>query len=600
MTDLKEKVNFIPNLPGIYLFLNAQKEVIYVGKAKILKKRVSQYFGQDNRPQIPFLISEAEDIDFVVASSELESLFLENTYIKKFLPKYNIKLRDDKNYAFIKIDYSTQIPQIGYARKLEKGGKNKFFGPFSSTVKIRKTLEFVRRVFPYCANSQIGKRPCFYYFLHRCPGVCAGDISLEEYNKHLERIEWFLNGKNSEIRNNLKKEMRQASLKRQYEKAAKLRDQLNNLDILEEKQVAQFPKKVDWDFISNYLEGNNACVNVFKIREGKLVDKENFVFSGFGLNARSVLEKFVENYYAETSDLPKEIFIEHLVESEFIQEVFASRGRAKIKILVPAKGKKLELINLGKVNAKEFLMKWENSNAENQDKLKQALTELQEILKLPNIPLRIEGYDISNIQGTNPVGSMVVMKNGLPAKGEYRKFKIKIKQTPDDFAMMSEMLGRRFKRMDEEEKSWGIPDLMVIDGGKGQLGAVLKAKEKYDKTSGKESRKIPIIGLAKRIEEIFLPGCSEPIVLSLDTPALQVLQRLRDEAHRFAITFHRSLRSKAAIVSELDKISGIGPKTKKLLKTRFGSVKNIRETSFDELAKVVGEKLAKKIQEELT
>lgn len=593
MLELREKLKNLPDLPGIYLFKNDQGEVIYVGKAKNLKKRVGQYFGHDNRTQIPFLISEATDLDIVVASSELESLFLENTYIKKYLPKYNIKLRDDKNYAFIKIDYSTQIPQIGYARKLENETKVKFFGPFSSALKIRKTLEFIRRVFPYCANSQIGKRPCFYYFLHRCPGVCAEEMSLEEYKLQVKRIEWFLNGNNRQIYNNLKQAMKTAARAKHYEQAAKYRDQLKSLAILEEKQVVQFTQKVNWDLVSVYIENQNGCINLFKIRQGKLVDKENFIYSGDHLTEIGVLEKFLENYYAESSDIPKEIMLEKTITTDLLEQLLYFRVKRKVKLSVPAKGKKFTLIGLGKTNAREYLNKWENSNADNLDKMTQVLTELQKLLNLPSFPSRIEGYDISNIQGTNPVGSMVVVKHGIPAKSEYRKFKIQSKNSPDDFAMMSEMLKRRLLHLTNQQSHWPKPDLIVIDGGKGQLSAAIKTQEQFHEANHPELPTIPIIGLAKRIEEIFLPNQSSPIILPHDSPVLQLLQRLRDEAHRFAITFHRARRSQGAVKSALDEIPGIGPKTKKLLKAKFGTIKKIRQASLEDLARVVGRRLAK-------
>ena len=597
---LKEKLKNIPNDPGVYLFKDEHARVIYVGKAKNLRNRVGQYFGHDSRPQIPFLISEAVDIDVVIASSELESLFLENTLIKKYLPKYNIKLRDDKNYAFIEINYSTHIPQIGYARKLEKGTKSTYFGPYSSAFKIRRTLDFVRRIFPYCANKEIGKRPCFYYFLHRCPGVCVGKISLAEYEEQLQRIELFLSGKTQVIKKELKISMANASSEQQYELAGRLRDQLSAIELLEERQIAQFPVRVDWDFISVYSEGVNTCVNLFKIREGKLIDKENFIYVG-SQNKADIICTFMEMYYAEATDIPKEIYTQEQVSSYLLELLLNERSKRKISVTVPSRGKKLELITLGIANGQQFLHKWEGSNAQNLDALKRALEELKTTLGLPTLPRRIEGYDISNIQGTNPVGSMVVAKDGLATKSEYKKFKINVKNTPDDFAMMSEMISRRLQHLESrapgpesrEIAIWEAPDLIMIDGGKGQLSAVVKILED-NKIS------IPVIGLAKRIEEIFLPHSSEPIILSHDSPALQILQRLRDEAHRFAITFHRSLRSKQAIKSELDTIPGIGPVTKKILKKKFGTIQAIRETSPEDLSTAVGPDKAKKIKAYLT
>ena len=592
--ELKSKIKNFPSLPGVYQFLNKDGEVIYVGKAKNLKSRVAQYFnGHDDRPQLPYLLQDAADVTYTVAASELESLFLENTIIKQYLPRYNIMLRDDKNYAFIKIDYSCPIPQIGYARKVDRDNKqNKFFGPYSAAYKIRNTLNLVRKIFPFCANKTVSNRPCFYYYLHRCPGVCVGKISLAEYQLQLDRICWFLSGNTGKIKKELRTEMKLAAAKHQFEKAARLRDQLRSLELLDERQNAIMPKPVDWDVVSLYSWGGYSCVNLFKIREGKLKDKENFVFeAGVDVLAGDVVQKFLEQYYLESSAIPKIIYIQLPAQNaQLIEQIARSRFNKKIGLICPQKGKALELIKLGVTNAEEHLKHWLSGQAGQLDKINEALNELKAQLSLEKIPDRIECYDISNIQGTNAVGSMVVFEKGLPAKNQYRKFKIQTKKTPDDFAMMREMLSRRLSRLGEQK--WAIPDLIVIDGGKGQLGiAVEVLKEK--------NLNIPVVGLAKRIEEIFFPGNPEPLVLPHDNPALQLLQRLRDETHRFGITFHRQLRSKQAVKSALDNIPGIGPKTKKLLKQKFGTIKQIKNTPFDKLAEAVGEHLAQLIQQSL-
>ncbi|HEX3099714.1 MAG TPA: excinuclease ABC subunit UvrC [Patescibacteria group bacterium] len=615
---LKDKVKDIPHKPGVYKYLDKDGAVLYVGKAKDLRSRVAQYFGTgDTRAQLPFLLAEAVDIEYIVVNSELESLFLENTLIKEYMPPYNIKLRDDKNYAFIKIDYSTEIPQITYARKIEENvgvgdAKNaargnytdKYFGPYSSTAKIRKTLDFVRRVFPYCANKEVGKRPCFYYYLHRCPGVCIGVISLQDYELQLERIALFLAGRNLEIKKTLAKEMRSAAKWKYFETAARLRDQLKAIEVLDERQAVLFSQKVSWDFVSVFIDPISACVNVFKVREGKLLDKENFIYDNIlhvpeENRAAEVMQTFLEMYYATATNLPKEIYLQGEVANEqLIKTLLASRATkktaAKIKLSMPTRGQKLNLINLGKTNAEEYLRKWQRSQATNIQANQETLSKLQEILNLPTKPRRIEGYDISNTQGTNPVGSMVVIKDGQAAKSEYRKFKITSKQTPDDFLMMREMLTRRLARLSpkNENDKWPLPDLIVIDGGKGQLGVVVEVLEKA-------GLQIPVVGLAKRIEEIFLPHNSTPIVLEHSNPVLQMLQRLRDEAHRFGITFHRTLRSKQAVKSELDTIPGIGPKTKKLLKQKIGSVQKIKQTPIAELGELVGPAKAKIILQHL-
>jgi excinuclease ABC subunit C len=628
--NLKSKILNLPKKPGVYRFLDKDGGVIYIGKAKNLRSRVGQYFnGSDERPQIPFLVKEAADFGYTVVNNELESLYLENTLIKQYLPKYNILLRDDKNYAFIKIDYSTEIPQIGYARKIDSdinlkssilNPKSVFFGPYTAVYKIRNTLHLMRKIFPYCSALKVSGKPCFHYHLHRCPGVCIGKISLDDYRFYLKKIEDFLAGNNGKIMKQLKNEMKLAAAKKLFEKAARVRDQLNALALLEERQSVILAKRVDWDIVSLASSDGYSCVNLFKIRGGKMRDKENFVYEIADPDLRiksgsadvygsDVLQKFLEQYYLETSDIPKIIYTQTpTTNAKIVQDIIHARIKSKTEIILPKKGKPAELVKLGVTNAQEYLSKWLSDQAGHLDKINRALQGLKDVLKLADIPRRIECYDISNIQGTNAVGSMVVFKDGLPAKSEYRKFKIRGKTTPDDFAMMKEMLSRRLARSapnllgnktaDKSARytdNWALPDLIVIDGGKGQLNAALEALPKCQISNFK----FQIIGLAKRIEEIFLPNNPEPIILSHDDPALQLLQRLRDEAHRFGITFHRQLRSKEAVRSILDDIRGVGPKTKKLLKTKFGTIADIKKASPDELAKVIGVKLAKDVKQNL-
>ncbi len=616
MDKLKEKLKDLPKQPGVYEFKNSNGEVIYVGKAKNLKNRVNQYFsGHDTREQIPYLMAEAADFEYTVVNSELESLYLENTLIKKYLPRYNIMLRDDKNYAFIKINYETEIPQIEVVRKVDSTiskAKSSLFGPYTAAYKIRSTLHLVRRIFPYCSAQKISTRPCFYYYLHRCPGVCVGKITLDEYKQQLEKICYFLSGRTAKVKQEVKVEMKAASAQRLFEKAAKMRDQLRSLELLDEKQTVILTKKVDWDIVSVAEDSGYACVNLFKVRDGKLFDKENFIYematelqnkNTTDAYRMETLQKFLEKYYLETSSIPKIIYTQtHADDSELVAHIVKSRFDKKVTITTPQKGKARELAKLGQTNAQEYLKNWLQSQAGHLDKINQALGELKDVLKLEKTPDRIECYDISNIQGTNAVGSMVVFEKGLPKKSEYRKFRIKTKKTPDDFAMMREMFSRRMARVSKSANQrisgsaklqWPVPDLIVIDGGKGQLSAAVEILQATPYPL------LPTIGLAKRIEEIFQPGKSDSIILPHTSPALQLLQRLRDEAHRFGITYHRSLRSKQAVRSALDDIPGIGPKTKKLLKQKFGTVANIRKTKFDDLSEIVGERIALLISQQL-
>ncbi len=642
--QLKNKLPALPTSPGVYIYKDKEDKIIYIGKAKNLRARVKQYFsGHDERPQIPYLMKEAADLDYTVVENELESLYLERTLIQKHIPKYNILLRDDKSYTFIAFDYSTQIPQILLTRRIADnkferrhfrdegktvptthyplltpvaepinrhatGQATNYFGPYTAAYKVREVLKTIRYIFPYCTNSKVSNKPCFYYHLHRCPGVCIGAMPLDEYKLHLEKIKLFLKGDFKTVKRDIEKEMKAAANKKLFEKAARLRNQLKGLEMVEQKQSVIIPKKVNWDVVGIFSSDENTCVNLFKVRGGKLMDKENFIYSDPGIRLESgstdnyrneVLQKFLEDYYIEASDRPERIYLENNPENKtLVEKLLRQRFNKKTSVIRATQKEPLHLLNMANHNAQEYLKQHLSQKAGEIDKINLALNQLKDVLKLTAIPKRIECYDISNTQGTNAVGSMVVFVDGKPLKSQYRKFKIRGKDTPDDFAMMKEMLERRMQRIMNYEAgimvkdTWDKPDLIVIDGGKGQLGvaASIIHNSKF---------LIPIIGLAKRIEEIFLPNSPEPIILEHDQPALQLLQRLRDEAHRFGITFHRQLRSKQAVKSALDEIPGIGPKTKKLLKEKFGTVADVRQASFDELKTVVGEKIAAKIKQKL-
>jgi excinuclease ABC subunit C len=620
-TTLYSKIPSLPSSPGVYQFRDLKGGIIYIGKAKNLKARVRQYFtGHDERPQIPFLMREAADLDYTVVPTELESLYLERTLIQKHKPKYNIDLRDDKNYAFIAFDYQTPIPQITITRQITSSPAfrspttnyllpttNNYFGPYSAAYKAREILKTIRYIFPFCSATKVSNKPCFYYHLHRCPGVCVGVISVNEYMHHLAKIKLFLKGDIKGVRKDLEKEMRAASAARLYEKAARVRNQISALDAIAQKQSAILPKKVSWDVIALAAQDGYWCVNLFKVREGKLTDKENFIYQSSpsisnipqDFQQLEILQKFLEDYYSETSDRPDKIYLETETENaSLITALLRARFNKKTTVSRATQNQPLQLLKTSKQNAQEYLKRTLDQKASEFDRINSGLTQLKEILKLPALPKRIECYDISNIQGTNAVGSMVVFIDGKPAKSQYRKFKIRSKDTPDDFTMMKEMLSRRLTRSKNQEAGikdvWPVPDLIVIDGGRGQLSSVVSIIH-----DSHFMLHVPIIGLAKRIEEIFLPNSSNPIILPHDQPALQMLQRLRDEAHRFGITYHRALRSKQAVKSALDEIPGIGPKTKKLLKQKFGTVKNIKNSSVDELISVVGKKLSETIRTHL-
>jgi excinuclease ABC subunit C len=436
-------------------------------------------------------------------------------------------------------------------------------------------------------------------------------MPLDEYKQHLEKIKLFLKGDFKTVKKDIEKEMKLAANKKLFEKAARLRNQLKGLEMVEQRQSVIIPKKVNWDVVGLFSANGNTCVNLFKVRGGKLMDKENFIYSDPNLRMQAndpnngstqieTIQKFLEDYYIEASDRPEKIYVANDPENKaLVEKLLKERFNKKTSIVRATQQEPLRLLNMANHNAEEYLKQHLSQKAGEIDKINSALNQLKDVLKLPAIPKRIECYDISNTQGTNAVGSMVVFVDGKPLKSQYRKFKIRGKDTPDDFAMMREMLARRMERSNKIQETnskdtWPLPDLIVIDGGKGQLSAATEVLTTYNL-----QLTTPIIGLAKRIEEIFLPNSAEPIILNHDQPALQLLQRLRDEAHRFGITFHRALRSKQAVKSALDEIPGIGPKTKKLLKEKFGTVADVRQASFDGLKTVVGEKIAAKIKQKL-
>lgn len=596
---LADKIKDLPKKPGIYMFKDAQGLFLYVGKAVNIKNRVSSYFRKDageESARIQLMISKIADLDYVVTDNEVESLVLENNFIKQIKPKYNVRLRDDKNYLFIKINTKDEIPTIHYERKTEDR-QSRYFGPYTSSQSIKDTLRLVRKVFPYCANSTASKKPCFYYQIDKCPGVCFGKISLEEYREnYIKKIIKFLEGKQTEILKELQSYMKFLARHRQYEKAARVRDQIFALNRVLERQKLVYAKKVDQDVFSMHCE-SVASINLFIIRDGKLIQKENFIVENTKqVSEQEILESFLTRYYLDAVNLPKEILLPVKIDDTELQTLFKQQGH-NIRLSTPSRGPKTKLIELGKENAKQYLEAQSDKHLLDEARLLAALKELQRVLELPTLPARLECFDISNIQGSHPVGSMVVFDFGHPKKDEYRKFKINRKNTPDDFAMMSEMLERRFKRSAETDptKKWPDPDMIIIDGGKGQLSAALSAVRQITNSN----ITIPIIGLAKRIEEIFLTGKSAPIILPHNSIALFLLQRIRDEAHRFAITYHRKLRSRSAVASILDQIAGIGPAKKKLLLQKFGSAAKIRTASLTEIATIIGSKAAEKIKASL-
>jgi excinuclease ABC subunit C len=602
----------LPTKPGVYIHKNAQGKVIYVGKALNLRNRVRSYFHKSAQMNAKTrrLAQEIDDIEFIVADSELEALLLENTLIKKHLPRYNVRLKDDKRYPYIKVHWQDPFPRVTTTRRLLSDGA-RYFGPYTAAWAAYQTLDLVRKIFPYltCTRNIDGKdeRACLYYHIGRCAAPCIGVVTQEEYRQIIDNLCDFLSGNTEPVVSDLRRQMEEASEKLDFERAAQLRDQIKGIDQIVEKQKVVNAETIDEDVVAFARANGDACVQVFFIRAGKLVGRDYFVLEGTaGEDNAEIMTSFLKQFYDQAPTIPSQILLpEEVDELMIIRDWLRSKRGAEVTITVPRQGQQKELLDLAAQNATETLNHLRAQWIADESKQTEALTELQQALDLPESPLRIECYDISTLQGTNTVGSMVVFVKGAARKSDYRRFKIKTVQGQDDFASMQEMLRRRFKRLSDagysaksplesqKEESWSlIPDLVIIDGGKGQLNAALEVLDEFELRDA-----IPIVGLAKREEEIFLPGQAEPVILPRTSQALFLVQRIRDEAHRFGVTYHRNLRGKSAIHSSLDEIEGIGPKRRQALLKKFGSIEAIRQASLEELAAVPG--MNRRMAEEL-
>ncbi len=622
---LSRRLKGTPTTPGVYLFRDSQGEVLYVGKAASLRNRLRSYFGSPSglAPKVRQMVSRAADFEFIVTKSEGEALILENNLIKKYRPPYNVRLRDDKTYPYLKIDLSEDFPQVYVTRRVHQDGA-RYFGPFASAGSIRKTMDLLKKLFPYrsCTKVITGKdpRPCLEYYIHRCAGPCIGAINKEEYHQIIQQVIKFLEGNTEEVVKELEEKMLQASDALEFERAAILRDQIRAIEKVGESQRVRVSSMTldDLDVIALAEANDRAWVEVFFIRKGKLVGRDNFIMEGTqDNNPRHVLSQFVKQFYDSASYVPPRIVLQHSLEDQsLIEKWLSQREGKKVSLEVGRRGDKLQLVKMVAENAQQGLEQMKLRWLSNNDALGQAMAELQEQLNLPRQPRRIECYDISNIQGTNPVGSMVVFEDGAPKTAHYRRFQIKTVAGVNDYAMMQEMLRRRFKRLashkargtsngqepaaagtaGHEGEAWGIvPDLVLIDGGKGHLSA---AQEVFLELG---IDFVPLASIAKENEWLFVPQTPEPIILPRNSQALFLVQRVRDEAHRFAITYHKRLRSQRGITSLIDSVPGIGPKRKRMLLRRFGSLKGVREASVDELAAVPGmtRALAQKLKEYL-
>jgi excinuclease ABC subunit C len=597
---LQEKLDALPTKPGVYLMKDAKGTILYVGKAVNLRARVRSYFhaSANQSPKIQRLAASIADIDFIVTASELEALILESNLIKRHKPKYNVRLKDDKRYPYIKITWQEEYPKVLIVRRMKRDGA-RYFGPFTAAWAVQQTLHTLRRVFPYltCNRTITGQdeRACLYLDIGLCLGPCVGVTSADEYRAMIDGLCRFLQGKADEVVSDLEARMQDASERWDFEQAALYRDQLGAIERVIERQKIVSAAMADQDVIAFARADGDACVQVFFIRHGRLIGREYFVLDGTAEEEEpDVVASFVKQFYDEAAYVPPEILLPNEIdEALVIQDWLRSRRGNKVLLKVPRRGHKRDLVEMAAENAAETLSHLRAQWLVDEGKQAQAVAELQEHLDLEQPPNRIECYDISTTQGMATTGSMVVFVKGVPRKSDYRRFRIRTVDGTDDYASMREMLRRRFRHVTEpesetprspgaKESSWRLlPDLLVVDGGKGQLNVALEVLEEFGLRD-----QVPAVGLAKQEEEIYLPGRSEPVRLPRSSEGLFLMQRVRDEAHRFAVTYHRKLRGKQTIISQLDGVPGIGPKRRSALLKQFGSVEAIRAASVEELAAV--------------
>ena len=576
-----EKVSHLPTTPGVYLWRDKYQRIIYVGKAINLRNRVRSYVQQDvNRSvKVTAMMRRAWDVETIQTKTEMEALILEATLIKEHHPKYNIMLRDDKTYPYVKVTVQEEYPRLFMTRRLERDGA-KYFGPFTDVTAVHHVLRILRSYYPLrtCKSMKV-ERPCLQYHMHYCEGPCMKYVTVESYRKYIDDIVALFEGKQVQVIQEITAKMEQASEDLEFELAAKYRDDLLSIQKVQEKQ-RMVTQRGDMDVLGMAIDGPMACIQLFFIRSGRLLGRENYFVQHEGDSPELVMTEFIKQYYGGSTFIPKELLLPmDSVDRELFSEWFTSMKGQQVEVSVPQRGYKKDLIKMAEENAQNFLAERRRQWQYTIDKAGGAVKKLAEVLDLPRLPERMECYDISHMQGAETVASMVVFEGGKPAKREYRRFKLKTVQgKPDDFASMAEIMERRYGN----EKDWPMPDLIIIDGGKGQLNAALPVIRAMGVTD------VPVISLAKRIEEVFVEGESESIILEHHTPELQLLQQIRDEAHRFAITYHRRLRGKRNLESVLDYIEGIGPKRRKALYKHFGNLDAMRVAELEELESVEG------------
>lgn len=593
--SLEDKLARVPDRPGVYVYRDAKAQVIYVGKAASLRSRVRSYF-QDARPhdaKTDAMVRQIADLEYIVTDNELEALMLEANLVRKHRPRYNIILRDDKHYPFLKLTTSEAFPRLLVARRVQGDGDT-YYGPFYPATAMRETLRLTRQLFPLrtCAITIDGRleRPCIQYAIHRCNAPCTGWETREGYLRTVRDVQRFLEGRDDTLLRRLTEEMEAAAGEEKFERAAVLRDQIQSLKKVQERQKIISTEELDQDILGVVRQGPDACVELFFVRKGRLVGQEAFFFDRVaGWTDGEVLSAFVRQFYGKAvTPAPEILLSEEIPDATLVAEWLSQLGGRRIQLVVPQRGSRREFVAMAEANAAIAL---QNHLLSRDDRQQYVLEELQRTLSLATPPNRIEGYDISNIQGAEPVGSLVVWENGGMKKDDYKRFRIRTVAGPDDFASLREVLTRRFARALEQGSV--LPDLVLIDGGRGQLNVGLSVMQELGLDW------LPVISLAKQQEEVYVGDSAQPLALDPTSPALHTLQKIRDEAHRFAITYHKKLRGRRTIQSVLDGIPGIGPTIRTSLLKTLGSARRVRDASVAELAAVpkVTPRLAQRIHE---
>ncbi|MDK0933931.1 excinuclease ABC subunit UvrC [Clostridium perfringens] len=605
MFDFQHQLKILPDKPGVYIMKNSLGEVIYVGKAKVLKNRVRQYFqnSKNHSEKVRAMVKNIAEFEYIVTDSEMEALILECNLIKKYSPRYNIALKDDKFYPFIKITTNEDFPRVYVTRNFAKDG-NRYFGPYTNGTAVYEVMGLIKKLFPLrtCKKAIVEggepTRACLNYHINLCKAPCAGYISKAEYWEMIDEIINILNGTDTSIIKKLKLEMEKAAEELEFEKAAKIRDRILAIELISEKQKMFTVKEGDEDFIDLYTDEKDGCAQVFFVREGKVTGREHFMIENIGDDpVKEVISSFIASFYGGTAQIPKTIYVpEEIEDQELIEKFLTEKRGSKVWIKVPKKGDKKNLLDMVRNNAKIMLDQFKEKMVEEKDLNKSALTELADVLGLDSLPVRIEAYDISNIQGVDSVGTMVVFENGKAKNSDYRRFKIKSVKGPNDYESMREILSRRFSHGLEEvnkikernlEYSKGkfciFPDLIMMDGGKGQVNIALEVLKDF-------GIEIPVCGLVKdhkhRTRGIIFNN--EEILIRRGSGLMNLITRVQDEVHRYAITYHRSLRDKRTLHSILEDIPRIGEKRRRNLLMKFGSIDNIKKASMEELLDTPG------------